>query len=182
MLSLILGFLAPFLPDLLGIAKAKLDQVHELRMLELTLKGQNQQAAWKLEEAVAQGEARAFEVAHKQDDSYGVKLLDAGKDAAGHLPWYLVPVAWLFALVDFLNAAIRPSITIWFLGFYLASKWARVQSAVDALGAAPDAGWQTWSNARVAVWDDADKEILNVIIGFWFGKIARSTGGYSNKI
>jgi hypothetical protein len=165
MLALILGFLGPFIPDLINFGKAKMDQLHEFRMMELRIKGENQAAAWKMEETAVRSDAEAFVVAHKQHESYGVKLLDAGKDATGKLPWYLVPVAWLFTFVDFLNAAIRPGITLWFLGFYLASKGDPSDNTI-------------WASALTAVWDETDREILMAIVGFWFGKIARSSTNY----
>jgi len=180
MLAALLGFIAPFLPDLINLGKTKLDQIHEYRMMELTLKGQNQQAAWKMDEVVASGDTRAFEVAHQDTTtSYGVKLLDAGRLPNGGLPWYLIPVAWLFTLVDFLNATIKPGITLWFLGFYLTSKWARVQLAVAALSGGDLNDNQIWANALTAVWDQDDKEMLQLIIGFWFGKISRSAVTYA---
>lgn len=174
MLSLVLGFLAPFIPDLITAGKTMLDQRHEKEMLKLTLEGQDRAASWRMEEVKIKADGDAFVTAHKSPPSFGVKLLDASKTSEGKLPWYLVPVLYLFAFVDFLNAVIRPSITIWFLGFYLASKWARVQLAVDALHGSPEAGWQIWANALTAVWDETDREILMVIVGFWFGKISRS--------
>lgn len=174
MLATLLGLIIPFLPDLLGLVKAKLDQIHELAMMRLRLQGENQAAAWRMDEAVVESDTRAFEAAHKQDESYGVKLLDVAKLPNGGLPWYMVPAAWAFCFVDFLNAAIRPGVTLWFLGFYLASKWARVQLAVAALSGGDLTDNSIWSNALMTVWDEDDKQILQLIIGFWFGKIARS--------
>lgn len=175
MLALLLGFIAPFIPDLLGIGKAHLDYIQERAMMKLRLQGENQAASWRMEETLAKADESAFVIAHKQYESFGIKLLDAGKMANGKLPWYLVPVAWAFAFVDFMNAFIRPGITMWFLGFYLATKWARVQLAITALGGGDLSDDTIWANALTAVWDADDKEILNVIIGFWFGKMARST-------
>jgi hypothetical protein len=178
MLTFILGFLGPFIPDIIGMGKAVLDQRHEKEMMKLRLQGENQAAAWRMGEVVAHSDTQAFVTSYQQQESYGVKLLDAGKDATGRLPWYLIPVAWAFSLVDFCNASVRSLLTVAFVGFYLASKYARVELAISALSGGDLTDTVLWATALTTVWDDTDREILILVVGWWFGKVSRSAMNY----
>ena len=136
--SAILGFGAPFLPELLKYFNRKQDNAHELSMMSLQAQLAEKQHAWKMEEIITTADAAETVELHKPMSSFGVQLLDAAK-GQGLSGWALYPAFYLFAILDFISGFVRPGITYVAFGFYMSVKWAELivanahNSALSAL-------------------------------------------------
>lgn len=166
LLSTILGFLGPFIPELLKGWNRKQDNTHELAMVKLQAEMAEKQQYWKMEEsrhsASMQLDLAETKAIYSKPESFGVQVLDAAR-ASGMPFWVIWPVFWAFALVDWLNASVRPAITYWIVGFYLFYKWSLLQLAKVRLN---------WQEAVVANWNDNDTAVLMLCLGYFFGQRA----------
>jgi hypothetical protein len=120
LLSALGGLLGSFAPEVLKFFKDRADKKHELAVMALQMEASKLGYAAKLEE---------------------INVTAEGVEAAA---------VYQFAnpktgIMEAINAAIRPLITILFVGGYLYSKWPSVP------------------------WTETDVAILSAIIGFWFG-------------
>ena len=97
--SAVLGFAAPFLPELLKYFNRKQDNAHELAMMSLQAQLAEKQHAWKMEEIITTADATEIVEWHKPMSSFGVQLLDAAK-GQGLSGWALYPAFYLFSLFD----------------------------------------------------------------------------------
>lgn len=162
-LSAVLGFAGPFLPELLKWFNRREDNRQELRLLEMRLKYAAAEHEWRMEELEAKADIAEARLLHAPLPSYGVQLLDAMHGKAWS-PWAMAPLLYLFALLDFLTGLVRPAITYGIVVFYLAYKWARFELMKFAAG--DDLKWfQQIAN----LWDESDLAVLTLVLGFWFG-------------
>lgn len=163
MLTAIIGFVAPFLPELLKFFNRKQDNLHELEMMKLQMQKGAQEHLWRMEEIVTAADSKEAELLHAPMNSFGVQLLDAAK---GHKlsGWALYPVFYLFSILDFLSGLVRPGITYAAFGFYMAVKWAQLSTSIDDNGLLAD--------ALLAVWSDEDRAIVILVLSYWFGQRA----------
>ena len=172
MLGAIVGFVAPFLPDVVKLFKQRLDHKQEMEMLELRLTHASKEHEWRMREIETAADAADLRSARKPRESYGVQLLNA---AAGHVgenaviaPKTFSRAFLLFTLTDLFSAAVRPVITYWIVGLWGTIKMALLYSLYSTAGG----GWQDKIvNALTAegVWTGFDQDVLAVVIGFWFG-------------
>lgn len=162
-LTAIIGFVAPFLPELLKFFNRKQDNLHELEMMKLQMQKGAQEHLWRMEEIVTAADSKEAELLHAPMNSFGVQLLDAAK---GHKlsGWALYPVFYLFSILDFLSGLVRPGITYAAFGFYMAVKWAQLSTSIDDNGLLAD--------ALLAVWSDEDRAIVILVLSYWFGQRA----------
>ena len=164
-LSTVLGFIGPFIPELLKWFNRKQDNSHELALLRMQSEIASQQAAYRRDEITIQGNLEAdkleFGVVHQQPVSFGVQVLDAAKDWPKGL---VAPVFFLFAFLDALNASVRPTITYWIVGFYTYYKWSLLQLAVS--------GGNSLPTAVVANWTENDWAVMMLCLGYFFGQRA----------
>lgn len=158
--SAIIGFLAPFLPELLKFFTRKQDNEHELEIMRLQLQKGAQEHLWKMEEISATADIKEGELIHTPMNSFGVQLLDAAK-GHGLSGWALYPVFYTFALLDFLAGMVRPGITYAAFVFYMAVKWAQLTIAQDNT---------QLEYALMSVWGDEDRAILVLVLSYWFGQ------------
>lgn len=163
-LSTILGFFGPFLPELIKWFNRKQDNAHELALLKQQGELAAQGHAYRMAEITTTADLAASkieqETIYRQPQSFGVQVLDAAKD------WpriVVVPVFWAFAFIDFLNASVRPVITYWVVGFYLFYKWSLYTLARARLG---------WQDAVVANWSENDHAMMMLCLGYFFGQRA----------
>ena len=174
-LSAVLGFASPFLPEVMKYFQRKQDNQHELEMMSLQAQLQEKQLAWKMEEIVTQGDiAEAVEL-HKPVTSFGVQMLDAAK--GGSLSgWALYPAFYLFSFLDFVSGMVRPVVTYAAFAFYVSYKWAQL-SIVRA--ATTDV-----MQAVLQVWSEDDRAIVILILSYWFGQRAAKAafGGSASTI
>lgn len=158
--SAVLGFAAPFLPEVLKYFNRKADNAHELAMLRLQGELADKQHAYRMEEIGIQGDIGEAIELHKPQKSFGVQLLDAAK-GHGLSGWALYPAFYLFCIMDFLAGMVRPGITYAAFGFYMAVKWAELTIARVNSSAL--------SAALLQVWSQEDRAIVILVLSYWFG-------------
>lgn len=143
-LSALVGFSAPFIPEVLKYYNKKQDNAHELAMMDLQMKKGAQDHLYRMEEINTQGDISEAIELHKPQSSFGVQLLDAAK---GHSlsGWALYPAFYLFCLLDFLAGLVRPGITYAAFGFYISVKWAELVIARTASSGLSVALLQVWT-------------------------------------
>jgi len=167
-ISALLGFFAPFLPQVVKLFQQKIDNAHELAMMKLRLEMASQEHLWRMEEINASADIAEAAALHRPQQSFGVQLLDAAK-GSNMSSWTTVPVFWLFALLDLISGLVRPAITYGVVAFYMAVKYAQFQ-AYSKLTAPLD--------ALRATWTDNDWGVLVLVLSFWFGnRTARAVFG-----
>lgn len=158
--SAVLGFAAPFLPEILKYFNRKQDNAHELAMMNLQAQLAEKQHAWKMEEIITTADAAETIELHKPMSSFGVQLLDAAK-GQGLSGWALYPAFYLFCLLDFLAGMVRPAITYAAFAFYVSVKWAELLIAKTASSGL--------SVALLQVWTTEDRAIVILVLSYWFG-------------
>ena len=158
--SALLGFAAPFLPEVLKHFTRKQDNEHELAVLNLQIQKGDQEHLWRLDELSVSAEIKESEVLHTPQKSFGVQLLDAAK---GHSlsGWAMYPAFYLFCLLDFVSGLVRPGITYAAFGFYMTVKWAELAIARTHNSAL--------SSAILQVWGGEDRAIVILVLSYWFG-------------
>ena len=156
----LLGFAAPFLPELLKFFQRKQDNAHELALFGMRLQAGAQEHLWRMEEVSAQADIAEAKELHKPQKSLGVELL-------GHVegkPWPVwLPVFWGLALLDWLTGMVRPTLTYAWSGFYFAYKWAMFAILTS------DRFGNTTASAITQLWGEQDFNILILLISYWFG-------------
>lgn len=161
-LSTILGFLGPFLPELLKWFNRRQDNAHELALLDKQAEIAKDAAAYRIQEVTLKGnleaEAAELRAIHQPQMSFGVQLLDAAK---GWSPWVVVPVFWAFAVLDWLNGSVRPMVTYWIVGFWIYYKYSLLSLAAETNDA---------RTAVVANWTENDWAVLLMCLGYFFGQ------------
>lgn len=161
LISAILGFAAPFLPELLKFFQRGQDNAHELQMMALQMKMQASEHMYKLEEINTQGDINEIIELHKPTQSFGVQLLDAAK-GYGLSGWALYPAFYLFCALDFIAGFVRPGITYAAFAFYVAVKWAQLSIAQTGTTG-------SLTVALLQVWSAEDMAIVVLVLSYWFG-------------
>lgn len=158
-LSALLGFAGPFIPELIRIFHRKQDNQHELAMMEMQAKFALQDHLYKMEEINIRADIAETTVIHQPTPSFGVQLLDAAKD------WpkiVIIPVFYLFSFLDFVSGFVRPGVTYLMVGFYLFYKW----SMFDIV----KLDHAMWQSAVLSVWTENDWAVLLLVLSFYFGQ------------
>lgn len=162
-LSTLLGFFGPFIPEIIKLFRDRGDQKHELAILKLQAEAAKEQHLQKIEEINLRGDIAESNAIRAPQQSFGVQLLDAAKSHSMHALWWL-PVFWLFAFLDFLNGTVRPVVAYWVVGFWMLHRWAVVQ-AFQADGA-------SLAEAASKAWSPDDTAVLFLVLGYFFGQRA----------
>lgn len=140
LLSIITGFLAPFLKPLIQIFQSKVDNKHELQLMTLQIEASKVKHIQKVEEMKIDADIRETEAVLRHD-------INASAKAA---PW-----------MHTLRASVRPVITYaFFLVFVIVE-----MTALYTLYSAGD----SFITSLLTVWGPAEEAIFGAIIGFWFG-------------
>ncbi len=160
-ITAIIGFIAPFLPELMKFFTRKQDNAHELEVMRLQLQRGAQEHLWRMEEISSTADIKEGELLHTPMNSFGVQLLDAAK-GHGLSGWALYPVFYTFALLDFLSGMVRPGITYAAFAFYMVVKWAQFNVYQD--------GGVGFESALLGIWNDEDRAILVLVLSYWFGQ------------
>jgi len=154
-LSFIFGGVFRLLPEFTRLWDQQKAREHELSMLELNMRLDEQRAKLAMQTAELQGniqqsieELRAIVEATKSQAMTsavtGNKFVDA-----------------LMAFADFLSKLVRPVLTYWYcIAAYGAYKTASYILIMES-GA-------TWQNAVTLLWTPQDHAVMLSIIGFWF--------------
>lgn len=157
-LSAILGFMGPFVPELIKLLRGKQDNAHELAMIAAQAEASKQDHVYKMEAMNVNADIAETVAIHAPQQSFGVQVLDAAKDWPKPL---VVPVFYAFALLDLVSGLVRPAVTYAVVGFYLIYKYALFELAKS--------GGNLWTEAATMVWGENDLGILFLVLGFWFG-------------
>lgn len=166
LLSSALGFLAPFLPDVIKLFTRSHDNKHELAVMELRLKAGAQEHLWRMEEINAKADIEEARATHSPQQSFGVQLLDRAQQS-GWPMWALMPAFYLFILLDFIVGFVRPSITYLVVGAYIAYRYACIKMAQEVITG------NRFLEALVTTWTDNDTALLATVISYWFGDRTR---------
>lgn len=165
-LTTLLGGLTPFLPDLIRYFTLKGDRKHELAVMEMRLKAGAQEHLWRMEEINTKADIAEAVAVHKPMTSFGVQILDKAHDAG--LPvWAVLPIFWLFSLIDAVIMLVRPTITVAAVGFYMAYRWACVKAAQGVIRDG------NVFSAIASTYTENDWAILFMVLGYWFGDRVR---------
>lgn len=161
-LSTILGFAGPFLPELLKGWRASREMEHQLSVMRLQAEIAERQHQWKVEEINVNADIVESEAIRKPVPSFGVQILDAAKQSQMS-PWFWMPVFWMFSVLDWLSGMVRPTITYAVVGFWLAFKIAILLEAQELEG---------WRTAFQTSWGEDDIAVLMLVLSYWFGQRA----------
>ena len=163
-LSFITGFLGPAVPQIFKMFERKQEFAHELALMELRLKQGAQEHLWRMEETSAKADIAEMQTLRTPQQSFGVQILDAAREWVTGTrwgAWVIVPVLYLFALLDFATGMVRPVVTYAAFGFYMVYKWTLFQSLAVAQGR---------EAAILATWSEQDWAVLLLVLGYFFGQ------------
>lgn len=142
LLGSLLGGVFRIVPEVMKMLDAKNEREHEAKMLEK-----------EMEFAKIKGEIHMREqetaLMGKELDAMAIALQEQGETARAAGGWVVK-----------LSAAIRPSVTVWFVVLYSIVKFVSMWLAVLA-GA-------NWKEVLVASWTQDDMAILMMILTFYF--------------
>lgn len=161
--SAVLGFAGPFVPELLKVFREGREQKFELERMKLSAEIAERQHAWRMAEIEARADIEESMALHRPTSSFGIQILDKAH-ASGMPAWAVVPVFWSFAVADWVAAMVRPTITYAMVGLYIAYKWARFLLMQQV----SDHSFQ-WYEGVVKLWDEQDAGVLLLVLGYWFG-------------
>lgn len=168
MIMAILGFVAPFLPDLLGFGKQWLDHKQEVDMMKLRHEQSKEEFSWRLDEAEIKFQQADISAARRPHKSYGIKMLDKAEEAKGLVwPWSFNIILLAFSALDWLISFVRPAVSYWAFGLYTAQKTAQIALMMRASDSALEV------LASPHAFTKFDQDILVMILGFWFGDRVR---------
>lgn len=174
-ITAVIGFAGPFLPELLKFFTRKQDNAHELALMEMRLKAGAQEHLWKMEEINAQADIAEAKELHKPQQSFGIQLLDKAHDS-GMSPWLVGPVFYLFAALDFVNGMVRPTIAYASFGFYIMYKWATYATLTGPRFE------NTPESAIIQLWGEQDWAVLTLVLSYFFGaRVAKMAFGGKAK-
>ena len=152
-LSAILGFAGPFIPEVIKLFRQKADNAHEL--------------AWSADAKAQLAESSTCTAWRKSAARLTLPKCRpcASRSRASacrswtptHWPkMVILPVFYLFAVLDFINGIIRPGVTSCMVGFYLAFKWSQYRAGKVRMGDYAQAVQAIWSTttapSRCCAW------------------------------
>jgi hypothetical protein len=170
-IATLLGFAGPFIPEFFKFFTRKQDNAHELAILQMQAAQAGQNHLYKMEELSVSADIAEMTTLRQPQQSFGVQILDAAKD------WpklVIVPVFYLFALLDFVTGLVRPAVTYSVVGFYFVYKWALFDLAKTTNG--------SWQLAAQSTWTENDWALLLCTVSYWFGSrvVKAAFGGSTN--
>ena len=164
MILAVLGFFAPFIPDLLGMGKGHLDHKHEMSMLKLRGEQSMNEAHWRMEEVEIKANQADISEARKPVQSFGVQLLDKASETEGVIwNWSMNWVFIGFSILDWIISFVRPSVAYFIFGLYGAIKIATLYKLFGITGSI------TETLIAGTTWSQFDQDILLTILFFYFG-------------
>ncbi len=170
----ILGFLAPFVPDLFGIGKQWIDHRQETQMLRLQAELAEKNHAYRLEQLEVEFALADRRSARRSRQSYGVKLLEAAANQDHVWRWSFNLAFMSFAALDWLISAVRPTVSYWVFGLYGLHKAGQFQlifGTKDTANSLTARALEVFTTN--GFYTAFDQDILFVILGFWFGDRVR---------
>lgn len=167
MIAALIGFLAPFIPDVFSIVRQWIDHRQEVEILRLRGEQARDEATWRMEEIRTRADIAELQAIRRPHQSFGVQLLDKAAEGASVWRWSLNLVFLAFAALDWLISSVRPALTYWAFGLYTAVKLAKLSYVYDVTGDLS----RTLLNE--AAWTPFDQELLFLVVAFWFGQRTR---------
>jgi hypothetical protein len=168
--ALILGFLGPFLPELIGIGRDVLRHKQEIELRRLSADIAEKEWKLRIAEVETKADVEFALAAHRPEQSFGIQLLDAALGKGLRFGW-VAPIFYMFAIADWIKEMVRPGITLVMFAAYLAYKCAVIQS----MFAVADSTF-TWSEGVKLSWTPLDTDLVLGTIGFYFGLRMRGSG------
>ena len=176
LISAVIGFAAPFLPEVLKLFGRYMDNKQEIALFKLRMEMASQEHLYKMEEINARADIEEMKTLRMPQASFGVQVIDA----AAKLQWngwerFLVaPVFYLFAFLDFMTGIVRPGVTVTAFVFYGMVKYAMYEVA-----------WLTSGDklqAMLSIWGEQDWSVLLLVLSYWFGArtAKQAFGGSTN--
>ena len=164
MLAALIGFVAPLLPDLIGMGKGQLDHRNEMAMLRLQLEFADKAEAHRLEETEIQAATADLRSARTQRQSTGVQLLNSAHDMPEGLlsRWAFNFVFLLFAILDWVISTVRPFVT-----YGIVALWAAIKIAIIVSASRQSGDWVSTLTAP-EVWTQFDEDMLILVLAYWF--------------
>ncbi len=168
MIAAALGFLAPFLPDLIGMGKGWVDHKQELQMMKLRLDHAAQEHDWRMDLIHEQAALQSQIAARKPHQSYGVQILNAAQHNEGLINGWVFSIAFImFSALDWFISSVRPTVSYFIFGVWGSVKLASLlfiyeqkQDLVLTL-------------SHPLAFTDFDQELMLLIVAFWFGDRTR---------
>ena len=162
-LTAVIGFASPFLPEVFKWLNRKQENAHEKEMMSLRLQAGAQEHLWKMEEIVATADIEEARELHKPAASFGVQMLDAAANAKWKI-WATAPAFYMFTLLDFVSGMVRPTITYAAFSGYLVYKFA----CFKLLESVSDHTLTAWEGIS-RVWGEQDFAVLTLVLSYYFG-------------
>lgn len=144
LISLAGGFLSPFVKEIVGIWKTKIDYQQEYRMYELQLERLQKEHEYRVEEADIRADI---------EESKGIYKLQSQP----------IGDSW----IEIFRASVRPVTAYSFLFFYLILKVATYHILVNTPGELPWQQLDPWG-ALQSLWGKEEYIIFSSIIGYYF--------------
>lgn len=164
MILAILGFIAPFIPDLFSMGKGWMDHKQEMQMMDLRLRHEEKAHEWRLEEVEVAAQLKDISEARKPHKSFGIQLLDKAGDSDGLVwRWSFNIVFLSFAFLDWIISFVRPSVTYYIFGLYGAVKIATMYRLYEITESA------TATLMHEQTWTQFDQDMIMTVLFFWFG-------------
>ncbi len=171
----VLGFVSPFLPNIMKLFERGQENRHEIAMLGARLQYETKMAELKMAQIEATAdieEAKVIYTAAGGANSYGVKMIDAMEAKGWGMVW-MMPLIYLFSALDFLIGGVRPVIAYTAFGFYCLTKWSLYLSLErNYFGADGAVTAQDTSILVGQIWTEQDFAILTLVLAHYFGQRA----------
>ena len=172
MIMAILGFLAPFIPDVFSMLRQQQDFKHEIAMMRM-------RHNWRIEEINVQADIAEMKAIRRPHKSFGIQLLDKASEADGVIwRWSMNIVFLAFALIDWMISSVRPAVTYWIFGLYAAIKTANIAAVYKAVERSMgDEGFvdrMVMVLNNESIMTEFDQQLLLLVVSFWFGQRLRT--------
>jgi hypothetical protein len=145
-LTALVGFLAPIVPEIIKVFQRKQENKHELEVMKLQIEAAKHQHTYKMEEITATADINEAQLIHQPMQSYGIQLLDKAEHS--HMwRWVQNLMFVMYCFLDLLNMLVRPGVTYWAFFTYFLARYA--------------AGFS---------FTQFDQELLILVLSYWFGQ------------
>jgi hypothetical protein len=109
--ALILGFLGPFLPELIGIGRDVLRHKQEIELRRLSADIAEKEWKLRIAEVETKADVEFALAAHRPEQSFGIQLLDAALGKGLRFGW-VAPIFYMFAIADWIKEMVRHPIDV----------------------------------------------------------------------
>ena len=161
LVSGISGALLNWVPEIFKFFQQRQANAHELAMLDKQREIAKEAHGFKMAEVQEVNASADFQAAHKPQISMGVQAIDAAKGWGVSAPW-IMPVVYMFALLDWIIGSVRPNVTYMVVGSYFYYRY-NVVLWLQKINTT------SFGDALRVAWTPMDTDVVFLILGFWFG-------------